>query len=147
MKLFVIMWALAIGAIVPLQAIINAKLSSEIGGPTQAALISFAGGFLIFVIIAVFNFNNLPSFSKVISVPPYLLAGGIIGSVFVLSAIIIVPKLGSTGWVALVVTGQLVASLILDHYGWLGLTSKAINLYRVIGSALLLAGSALIIRF
>ncbi|EQC43105.1 DMT family transporter [Bacteriovorax sp. DB6_IX] len=147
MKLFMISWALAIGAIVPLQAIINAKLSSHIGGATQAALVSFTGGFLVFVIIGLFNFNALPSFSKVLSLPPYLLAGGIIGSIFVLSAIIIVPKLGSTGWVALVVTGQLVASLLLDHYGWLGLTTKAINVYRVIGSVLLLAGSALVIRF
>jgi transporter family-2 protein len=147
MKLMMIFWALAIGLMVPLQAIINAKLSSQIGGPTQAALISFGGGFLIFVIVAIFNFNNLPSVGKVMSVPPYLLTGGIIGAVFVLSAIIIVPKLGSTGWVALIVTGQLVASLILDHYGWLGLSSKAINVYRVIGSVLLLTGSALIIRF
>jgi len=51
MKYLIITWALAIGLMVPLQAIINARLSSLVGGSTQAALISFSGGFLIFVLI------------------------------------------------------------------------------------------------
>ncbi|OIQ20641.1 MAG: hypothetical protein BM556_01510 [Bacteriovorax sp. MedPE-SWde] len=147
MKLLLISWAFAMGLMVPLQAIINAKLSSQIGGPTQAALISFGGGFLIFTIVAIFNYNNLPSITKLSSVQPYLLMGGVVGSIFILSAIIIVPKLGSTGWTALIVTGQLIASLILDHYGWLGLPVKSLNIFRIIGSIFLLIGSTLIVRF
>ncbi|EQC43678.1 DMT family transporter [Bacteriovorax sp. Seq25_V] len=147
MKYLIITWALGIGLMVPLQAIINARLSSLVGGSTQAALISFTGGFLIFALIGLFNYGNLPSLSKIVSLPPYLLSGGIIGSIFVLSAIIIVPKLGSTGWTALIVTGQLLASLIMDHYGLFGLAQKMINFQRVLGATLLLAGSALIINF
>lgn len=147
MKYLIISWALAIGLMVPLQAIINARLSSLIGGPTQAALISFTGGFLIFLIIGIFNFSNLPSVQKLSSIPSYLLMGGIIGSIFVLSAIIIVPKLGSTGWTALIVSGQLIASLLMDHYGLFGLEPKSINLARASGAILLLTGSLLITNF
>lgn len=147
MKYFIIFWAFTIGLMVPLQAIVNARLSSFVGGPTQSALISFTGGFLVFVIIGIFNFNNLPSVGKIMSTPPYLLTGGLIGAVFVLSAIVIVPKLGSTGWIALIVTGQLIASLALDHFGLLGLPVKEINIYRAVGAGLLLFGSTLITRF
>jgi transporter family-2 protein len=145
MKLIMTGWALAIGLLVPLQAIINSKLSANIGGSTQAALISFTGGFLIFALVGIFNYANLPSLATVMKQPPMLLSGGIIGAVFVLSAIIIVPKLGSTSWIALIVTGQLISSMILDHYGMLGLDVKLITLQKVLGAVLLLIGSFMVI--
>ena len=121
MKLLIALWAFAIGLMVPLQGVINAKLGKEVGGPTQSSLISFSGGFLIFVIIGLFNYQNLPSFSKVISLPPYLLSGGVIGSIFVLSAIVVIPQIGATGFTALIVAGQLISTIIFDHYGIMGL--------------------------
>ncbi len=146
MKIFFILWAFCIGLMVPLQAIINSRLGKAVGGPTQSALISFAGGFLIFVLIGAFNYKNLPSLSTLSNTPPYLFTGGVIGSIFVLSAIMIVPKLGSTGMVALLVAGQLISSLAFDHFGLFGLSIKQINIYRILGVVLLFSGTALIIR-
>ncbi len=146
MRIFFVLWAFVIGLMVPLQAIINARLGKAVGGPTQSALISFTGGFLIFVLIGAFNYKNLPSLSTLSSTPPYLFTGGIIGSIFVLSAIMIVPKLGSTGMVALIVAGQLISSLIFDHFGLFSLPIKQINLFRIFGVILLFSGTALIIR-
>ena len=146
MKFIVILWAFAIGLMVPLQGVINAKLGKEVGGPTQSALISFSGGFLIFLAIGLYNYQNLPSFSRVFSLPPYLLSGGVIGSIFVLSAIMIIPKLGSTGFVALIVAGQLISSLIFDHFGLFSLPVKPINYLRILGVVLLFSGASLIIR-
>lgn len=147
MKFLVIGWAFAIGLLVPLQSIINAKLSRAVGGPTQGSLISFGGGFIIFLIIGIFNYKTLPSLSKLMSLPTYLYAGGFIGAIFVISAIMILPKLGSTGWTALIVTGQLIASLIMDHFGLFGLEQKSITIARIIGGLMLIAGSGLIIKY
>lgn len=147
MKYLVVAWAFGIGLMVPLQSIINAKLSREVGGATQGSLISFGGGFLIFLLIGIFNYKNLPNVSKIMSLPTYLYTGGIIGAVFVISAIMILPKLGSTGWTALIVTGQLIASLLMDHFGLFGLEQKSISAARIIGAIMLMAGSGLIIRF
>lgn len=147
MKVLFIAWAFAIGMIVPLQAIINAKLSKEIGGPSYASLISFAGGFIIFALMAAFNYKNFPSLEKLQNLPPYMYASGIVGALFVISAIMILPKLGSTGWTALIVTGQLIASLIMDHYGMFGLAQKTVSMARVTGAVLLILGSSLIVYF
>ena len=146
-NIFFVVWAFVIGLMVPLQSIINAKLSSKIGGATQAALVSFTGGFLIFLIYGIANYRSLPPLGKVLQLPPHLLSGGAIGALFVLSAIYLVPKLGSTGWIALIVTGQLLASLFFDHIGLFGLNVKTLNAARVIGALLLLCGSTLIVRF
>ena len=146
-NVFLIVWAFSIGLMIPLQAIVNAKLSTKIGGGSQAALVSFTGGFLIFLIYGLLNYRGLPSLGKVLEQPPHLLTGGIIGAVFVLSAIFLVPKLGSTGWIALIVTGQLIASLLLDHFGLLGLSVKVVSVARVVGAVLLVVGSTLIVRF
>ncbi len=144
--IFVIV-AFVVGLLIPYQAIINAKLSTEIQNPYAAALISFTGGFLFFLIINLFRSNTLSSIKESMSLPPYLLLGGIIGSVFIISAIFLVPKLGSTAWVALLVSGQMIMSLLLDHYGVLGLQHKALNFFRVSGAVLLIAGALLISRF
>ena len=146
MKLLIALWAFAIGLMVPLQGVINAKLGKEVGGPTQSSLISFSGGFLIFVIIGLFNYQNLPSFSKVISLPPYLLSGGVIGSIFVLSSIVVIPQIGATGFTALIVAGQLISTIIFDHYGIMGLQVKPINTLRIVGVILLFSGVILVNR-
>ncbi|MAE58469.1 MAG: hypothetical protein CME69_06285 [Halobacteriovorax sp.] len=146
MKLLIALWAFAIGLMVPLQGVINARLGKEVGGPTQSSLISFSGGFLIFVIIGLFNYQNLPSFSKVISLPPYLLSGGVIGSIFVLSAIVVIPQIGATGFTALIVAGQLISTIIFDHYGIMGLQVKPINTLRIVGVILLFSGVILVNR-
>ena len=145
--LLVVIWALTMGVMVPFQSIVNARLSQQIGSPINAAFISFAGGFICFLLIQVFGPAPFPTIKQIMSLRPILLSGGLIGALFVGSAILLVPKLGSTAWIALIVTGQLAMSLLLDHYGILGLPVKSINLYRVVGALLLIAGSTMITKF
>jgi transporter family-2 protein len=147
MQWIFILAAFAVGLLIPFQGIINAKLSTEIQNPLMAALISFTGGFLFFVIANLFKSNGLASLKQSFNLPPYLLIGGLIGSVFIISAIFLIPKLGSTAWVALLVAGQMIMSLVLDHYGVLGLQHKSLNFFRVSGAMLLISGAVLISNF
>lgn len=147
MKLLYILLAFLIGVLVPFQAIVNSRLANFIQSNITAAFISFTGGFLIFLTIVMLSPAPFPTWSKLSSLPPYAYIGGIIGSVFVLSAIILVPKLGSTGFVGLVVAGQLCISLILDHFGFLGLPVNPVGMARIFGAILLACGATLILNY
>lgn len=135
------------GLLVPFQAIINSKLSSEVGHPFIAGFISFTGGFLVFLTLMIAGPVKFPRLTELASMNPLLLTGGLIGSCFVYGAIIAVPKIGSTAWISLIIAGQLAMSLLLDHYGILGLPIKPVNLYRFMGALLLFSGTFLIIKF
>jgi transporter family-2 protein len=71
-------------------------------------------------------------------------AGGAFGVCFISLALMLLPKLGASGFIALALAGQVVASLVLDHFGWFGLVERQMTLPRVLGAVLLIAGVALI---
>ena len=56
----------------------------------------------------------------------------------------LLPKLGASGFIALALAGQVVASLLLDHFGWFGLVERQMSLSRVLGAVLLIGGVVLI---
>ena len=70
-----------------------------------------------------------------------------LGAFYVTSVIILVPKIGVALTFGLVVAGQLGLSLMLDHYGLLGLPVHAINWQRLVGVLLIIVGVVLIRKF
>ena len=135
------------GAALPVQAGVNARLGREMGSPLIGALISFLVGTvsLILVIVASRAFPNLSAvtFGKI---PVWAWVGGIIGAVYVTLALLAAPRLGFALFTAAAIAGQLITSLILDHFGLLGAERHPVSLMRLLGVALLVAGIALIRR-
>jgi transporter family-2 protein len=70
--------------------------------------------------------------------------GGVFGVCFISLALVLLPRLGAAGFMALALAGQVVASLLLDHFGWFGLAERPISLPKVVGVVLLIAGVVLI---
>jgi transporter family-2 protein len=68
------------------------------------------------------------------------------GAIFIGLAIILVPKLGAATFIALLVTGQMLASVAFDHFGLFGLVQRSVDLPRVVGVFLLIGGVVLIRR-
>jgi transporter family-2 protein len=66
--------------------------------------------------------------------------------VYVLAAVVLAPKLGAGTLVAAVVAGQMVTSLLLDHYGLIGFPVHSLSLARLLGAAFVIAGVILIQR-
>jgi transporter family-2 protein len=66
--------------------------------------------------------------------------------VYVTTVIISVPKIGTANLVSLSVAGQLLAAVVLDHYGLLGFAHHAANGWRLIGLALIMGGVLLVVR-
>jgi transporter family-2 protein len=72
--------------------------------------------------------------------------GALFGAIFIALSIITIPKLGGAAYIALLVTGQMVAALAFDHFRWLGIPQRPIDLPRLLGVALLVGGVVLIRR-
>ena len=82
----------------------------------------------------------VPDVSKALQGPWWLWIGGVLGAIYVAGAAALTPKLGAAGFLALVVTGQILMAVIADHFGVMGLGGKPISLVRLAGVVLILCG-------
>lgn len=146
MLLFLVVLAVLIGSLMPIQAGINAELGRTIQNPYVGAWISFFTGTVALLVIAVLMSSPLEAIRRLPFHTPHLLFGGLLGAIFVASSIFLIPKLGATTMIAAFVTGQLLMSIVIDHYGLLGLPVNLVNPQRILGVILLFAGLLLVIR-
>ncbi|MBX9707150.1 MAG: DMT family transporter [Caulobacteraceae bacterium] len=133
------------GGATALQAPTNAKLAGAVAGPVNAAFVSFAVGTAALGIVAAL-LHARPDMAAVKGLPAYAWIGGLYGAVFVVAAAWAVPRLGVATTITLMVAGQLLISLVLDHFGALGVPRAPISLTRVAGVALVIAGVVLVRR-
>lgn len=136
--------AVAAGAMLPIQAGINAELAREIGGPARAAFISFAVGAIALAVVALLVTRGVPSVDRISAVPWWAWVGGLLGAFYVFGAIVTAPRLGAVLLIAAIVAGQSAASLVVDHFGWVGFAEHPITPGRIAGIALVAAGVVLV---
>ena len=151
MHYLLILQSAVAGVLMPVQAGINAQLHREVGHPIGAAFVSFFVGTLaLMVLYAVLYLAArapAPALGKLISAPWYLAySGGLIGAFGVFTMLTLAPKLGASVLIASFLSGQIIASVVLDHFGLLGFAQQPLNLSRALGVAFLVAGVFLIRR-
>lgn len=136
--------ALFIGMLLPLQALINAALGKQTFGPVFAALVSFSVGTLVLVgwLLVTRPALDLATLGRV---PWWAWTGGLIGALYVAGATLLVPRMGAAALICVVVLGQVLGSLLLDHYGVLH-QRQPIDAWRVLGALLVVAGALLVVR-
>jgi transporter family-2 protein len=139
--------ALVIGAILPLQIGVNAKLADAVGSPLISAFLSFLVGTLSLLTYILITGIPLSGAAGARNASPAAWTGGMIGAVYVAMSIILLPKLGAALTIALIVAGQMIMSVITDHFGVLGVEVRPISPGRLAGIALVIAGVALIRKF
>lgn len=81
-----------------------------------------------------------PSVQQLRSVPWYGYAGGIIVATYVVMITILVPRIGVGAAIALIVTGQIIAAVIIDHFGLFNVTVRSLDINRISGIVLMIAG-------
>ena len=133
------------GALVAMQAPINSRLGKTVGG-VQAATFSFLVGSAALVAISFVLRGGLGSLGQIGKVPWWALVGGLLGAVYVFVALEAVKTLGASGLTAVVITGQLAISVVVDRFGLLGVARTPITLHRILGLVLLALGVALVVR-
>ena len=134
------------GGATALQAPTNAKMMTAVGSPVNAAFVSFAVGTAALGILAMI-LQAKPDMAAARNLPWYAWIGGLYGAVFVVAAAWGVPRLGVALTITLMVAGQLLISLFLDHFGAFGVPRSPINLGRLAGVALVIGGVVLVRRF
>ena len=133
------------GGLIAMQAPINAVLGDSIG-KLPAASVSFIVGTIALVLITLLVGGGFGEVGEARHLTWYYLTGGILGAVYVTTALVAVRSLGAGGVVAATITGQLALSLVIDQLGILGVDKKPITWEAVVGVLLLAAGTFLIIR-
>jgi transporter family-2 protein len=145
MKYLLMLLTLFVGAMIPAQAVLNTRLGRQIGGPLMGSLMSFTVG-----IICLFALNLATNSSAVIQLKPtatgprYLWLGGVLGAIFVGYITWVNQQQGVALTFALVVSGQIFMSLVIDQYGLFGSMIQPITLEKIIGAVLIIAGLILI---
>jgi transporter family-2 protein len=139
-----LLFAFAAGAALPFQAGINAELADWVNSPVRAAFVSFLVGTLVLLVISALVFKPSPGWHRLGDAPWWVWVGGGLGAFYVAGSIVSAPKLGAVTLIALIVAGQSLASLVVDHFGWVGFEENPISLGRIGGIVLIAAGVVLV---
>ena len=148
MYTFFLIAAILAGAAFAVQPGINSIVASYLGNPFLTSSLSFAVGFILLISITFVLQVPLPPTAKLAALPWWLwIASGAIGASVVTIALVVAPQIGAATWISFFIAGQLLLSIALDHFGWLGFEVHSINFMRSIGAFLLVVGVTLIARF
>ncbi len=147
MKLLLMLLAFAAGMLGPIQAGMNAKIGKTINDPLYAALISFMVGTLGLLTVALACRIDFGAIRQGANLHWSIWGAGLLGACYVTATIILTPRLGTALTFSLVVAGQLVITVIMDHFGVFGIPVQTVNLPRLIGIIFISAGVLLIRKF
>lgn len=139
-----VLLGLSVGVTIATQAGINSTLRGGLQSPIQAALISFAVGTVLLGAITLTQGHKWLGANTLAALPWWAWLGGVLGAFNVAMAIFLAPRLGALLLAGSVITGQIVASLLLDKFGWLGYPKIDIDSRRMIGAVLMLLGLLLV---
>lgn len=138
-----VLTALAAGAVLPIQALVNGRLAAGLGSPLVAASISFLVATLALVAAQLLFGAPLPPQEQAASLPVWVWLGGLLGAIYVTGAIVSVGAIGATAAICLIIAGQIGAALLVDRFGLLGASSHPLGLLRLCGAGLVLAGAVI----
>src|SRR6185295_13840180 len=145
MRYILMFSSLFIGAILPVQAVLNTKLGKQTGGPLISSLLSFLVGLICLIIINLISNYSALANMKLLSVSPwYVWMGGLLGAIYVSCVIFVNQQQGVALTFALVVAGQIFISLLIDHFGLFGSIVRPLSIPKIIGALLIIAGLVLI---
>ncbi len=142
---FPVLLVLFAGGMIALQAPTNSILARAGGSPVLAALISFAVGTLVLLLVFLAS-GQRPRAPAFAGLPAYAWFGGAYGAFYVAVAAFAAPRIGLASLITIGIAGQIAMALWLDHIGALGLPREPINLGRLLGALLVIAGVVLVRR-
>lgn len=133
-----LLFAIAAGALLAIQGAVNASLACHVGR-LQAALVSFATGTLLLLIISL-AMGSASLLGAITSAEPWQLLGGLYGAIIVIAMIYATPVLGAALTSAAFMAGQLAFGMFIDGFGWFGMPVLALHPLRVVGCAIVALG-------
>lgn len=144
-SLFYILPILA-GVAIAIQSGVNSQLRLAINHPLLAAFISFLTGTAALGLLLFFSKQAFPTLQDYSAIDGYKLTGGFLGAFVVTVILLSVQEIGVANMFVLVVAGQLMAALLMDHFGLMGMRVSPISAQKMIGIVLVVSGAYLVNR-
>ena len=144
--LIYIVLAFITGALIPIQASTNTTFSKSIGSPLITGLMVFIIGLVGMVIFVLLLRTPFPERQQLVSAPLFSYFGGVVVAIYVVMITILVPRIGVGTSIGLIVTGQIICAVVIDHFGFFGVDVRSISITRTIGVLLMIAGVYLVMK-
>ncbi len=125
----------------------NATLAKVSGHPLLAGLVCFLLALVIFLIAILVAERRIPGRRSFAEIPWWAWFGGGLGAAVVVAQLYLAESLGAAPFLGLVVTGGVVASIVLDHFGLVGFDTHRASRWRILGGVLMVAGVTLVALF
>lgn len=145
METFAIPFLLFVGGLLAVQAAANVQLSTAMVSPFGASTMQLGIAAALLVALAAVG-GSLDGFGHLSDAARWTLVGGLGSAIYITSGILLFPRLGGVATVGLWIAGQMLASLTLDGFGWLGVERESLGAPQLLGGLAVLIGTGLIIR-
>jgi transporter family-2 protein len=139
--------AIGAGAANPAQAGANAQLGKSLASPGWATVWIYLSGMAAMIVASLLTRSVFPAADKISDTPWWAWMGGFISIASTVAGLTFAQKMGSGVFTGVSVTAALAASIILDHFGWVGFKVHPASLVRVAGTALMVIGLWLVAKF
>ncbi len=143
MKIYLIILMLFIGVILTLHLSMNAQVGAIIKNPKIGNALFWTIGAFTAILIALTSLET-EAFSRLKEVPAWLLLAGVIGAILVFGIAWTIPQIGAASAFVLMIAGQVIAGVVLSHFGLLGSPIEKISILKIMGILLLLSGVSLV---
>jgi len=132
--------ALLVGVITAYQPGINARFADHTPSKLHGGVANFAVGLVGMLIVTAACRTGLPTTERLGAAPWWAWTGGLCGAFFVTMSLALVPKMGTGNYLVGMIAGQLIGSMVIDHFGHLGLPVHGFTWGRAVGIVLVMAG-------
>ncbi|MEY8741217.1 DMT family transporter [Bacillales bacterium AN1005] len=146
MAIILILFAIIAGMALPTQFNVNAQLRNLVGSPITASGISFTVGAISLLVVSLFS-SGIHIKKDWLDAPWWMWTGGLLGAFYVLATTILMPRIGAAATVGYVLVGQVIISVLIDHFGLIGATTHTLSLPRLLGATLVVIGVILVQKF
>lgn len=138
--------ALITGALIPIQAATNAAFSRSVGNATITTIVVLIVGLIGMFVFALVTRTAIPGGQQLRSAPGYSYLGGLIVATYIIMITILVPRIGVGTAIGLIVTGQIICAVIIDHFGLFNVVVHPISITRFVGIGLMILGVYLVMK-
>jgi transporter family-2 protein len=131
------------GVSVGIQSPIAGAIGQKLGGTASSFVVHLSGLVFSAILLVLQGGEKIRDWR---TLPWYMLGAGVFGLILYQTINITLPRLGSTTMIALIIIGQLLTGIVIDHFGWFGVTARPVDLTRLIGLVVLFVGGYLITK-
>ena len=129
----------------------NTRLQKGVNQPLLAAAVVYAVGLTgLLLVLGVGRAVKGPAWvplGQLGRVPWWALIGGLLGATFILSMITQAERIGAGAFMALSLVATITTSVLIDHFGWLGMKVHPAGIWRVVGCVVMAVGVVLVAVF